>query len=197
PPQELRKGSDITGASAEDIASMLGSKSAVIPPAGTDEAPPPASKPAAANGAPPPNGAPARAPANGAAKKPADAPAANGGSSDGIDLATFVDKLLRPAARQKSVKLDGLLNGSCHAVSWQDGVLTLGFYQDAWHKQNAEQAQNKRIYEEIATSLLGAPVSIRCIIAPKPAKALSSSPLVQHAVQNLGAKIVSEDQEPD
>jgi hypothetical protein len=47
------------------------------------------------------------------------------------------------------------------------------------------------VYEELAAGLLGSPVSIRCIIAPRPAKAIS--PLVQHAVQNHGAKIVSEE----
>jgi hypothetical protein len=170
-PADLRK-DNITGASAEDIARMVGSKSPVIPAAA--------------------DSAPAPAPKNGAAKTAADAPTAESGAPGAIDLPTFVDKALRPAARQKSVKLDGLLNGACHAVSWEDGVLTLGFYEDAWHKQNAEQPQNKRAYEEIASTLLGAPVSIRCIITAKPAKPLKSK-LVQHAVENLGAKIVSED----
>jgi len=154
---------------------MLGSTSEVIPPAGNDDAP-------AASGAP----------ANGAAKRTdAATPAASGA----LDLATFVDRQLRPAARQKSVKLDGLLNGACHAVSWQDGVLTLGFFEDKFHKKGVEDAQNRRVYEELAAEILGAPVSIRCIVAPRPAKALSKSPLVQHAVENHGAKIVSEDQE--
>ena len=44
---------------------------------------------------------------------------------------------------------------------------------------------------EAATDLLGAPVSLRCIIAAKPAKALSKSPLVQHAIEKRGATIVS------
>ncbi len=102
---------------------------------------------------------------------------------------------LRALARPRSVKLDALLNGSCDVVSWQDGVLTLGFFEDKFHKKGVEEAQNRRIYEELAAQILGGPVSIRCIIAPRPAKALSRSPLVQHAVENHGAKIVSEDQE--
>jgi hypothetical protein len=102
---------------------------------------------------------------------------------------------LRALARPRSVKLDALLNGSCEAVSWQDGVLTLGFFEDKFHKKGVEEAQNKRVYEELAAEILGAPVSIRCIVAPRPARALSKSALVQHAVQNHGAKIVGEDQE--
>ena len=102
---------------------------------------------------------------------------------------------LRQLARPRSVKLDALLNGSCEAVSWQDGVLTLGFFEDKFHKKGVEEAASRRIYEELAAEILGAPVSIRCIIAPKPARAMSKSPLVQHAVETHGAKIVSEKQE--
>ena len=88
--------------------------------------------------------------------------------------------------------LGALLNGSCHAVSWQDGILTLAFYADAHHKKQIEGPHRKDI-ERIASELLGAPVAVRCIIAAKPAaRAASSSPLVQHAVENRGAKIVSE-----
>ncbi|MEX2245314.1 MAG: DNA polymerase III subunit gamma/tau [Dehalococcoidia bacterium] len=116
---------------------------------------------------------------------PAAAPAADGA------LATLVDRL-RAEARKHSVKLDALLNGSCHAVSWEGGVLTLGFYDDAFQKKNVEQAENRRVYEQVATELLGAPATIRCIIAPRPQRKAASSTLVQHAV-NRGAKVVSED----
>ena len=164
-PEELRK--DLTNASAEDIARMLGSKAPVIPPA---------SEAAAA-----PNG-------NGAA-----APVTAGATTNGADLSMIVPEL-RKAARPRSVKLDALLNGSCEAVSWSDGVLTLGFYEDKFHKKGVEDAANRKIYEEIAAHILGAPVSIRCIIGEKPARAAKSA-LVQHAVQTHGAKIVSGDQE--
>ena len=107
---------------------------------------------------------------------------------------TFVAQL-RALARPKSVKLDALLNGSCEAVSWQDGVLTLGFFEDKFHKKGVEESANRRTYEELAAEILGAPASIRCIIAPKAARTMSKSPLVQHAVQAHGAKIVSENQE--
>jgi hypothetical protein len=83
------------------------------------------------------------------------------------------------------------LNGSGHAVSWQDGVLTLGFYAP-FHKEKIEETPIRRAYEEIAASLLGAPVSIRCIMTARPAKPLNKSPLVRHAV-DLGAKIVSQE----
>jgi DNA polymerase-3 subunit gamma/tau len=171
-PADLKKG-NITGASAEDIAKMVGSKAPVIPPA-SDSSPPAAE---AKNGV------------DNNGKTAAVATAAGGA----IDLATFVDQQLRPAARRKMVKYDALLNGSCHAVSWEDGVLTLGFYDDAHHKKTAEMPENRRVYEEIASALLGAPVTLRCIIAARPSKAAGKSPLVQHAVDNLGAKIVSED----
>jgi len=163
-PADLRK-DNITGASAEDIAKMVGSKSPVIPPA-ADEPEPAAADAQAKSGAP---------------------------AAGGLDLATFVDARLRPAARKRQVKFDALLSGVCHAVSWEGGVLTLGFYQDAFHKKEVEQAANRREFEAVASELLGAPVTLRCIIVEKPAKAASKSPLVQHAVQNHGARIVTDE----
>jgi DNA polymerase-3 subunit gamma/tau len=172
-PVQLRK--DLSNASAEDIAKMLGSKKPVIPPAGDEPteaatAPPPA--PAAANGA--------------------HVIATAGGT---IDLDTFVDHKLRPLAKQRSQKLDALLNGSCRAVSFEGGVLELGFFMDAHHKKTVEQPATRKIYEELASQLLGEPVTIRCILSPRPAKAIKS-PLVEHAVKTHGAKIVSGDEEP-
>ena len=156
---------------------MLGSKAPVIPPASDlpDEPPP------------------AREPSGGEHHAIEPLPGV-GAASGGAHMPDFITQL-RALARPRSVKLDALLNGSCEVVSWQDGVLTLGFYEDKFHKKGVEDSQNRRIYEELAAQILGGPVSIRCIIAPRPAKALSRSPLVQHAVQNHGAKIVSEDQE--
>ena len=168
---------------------MLGSKAPVIPPA-PDE-PEPQETPAA------PTASAAVTNGNGNVGEPHHTiePLPGVGESDGgADLSTVVSRL-RQLARPRSVKLDALLNGSCEAVSWQDGVLTLGFFEDKFHKKGVEEAANRRTYEELAAQILGAPVSIRCIIAPKPARAMSKSPLVQHAVETHGAKIVSEKQE--
>jgi len=166
-PPDLRK-DNITGASPEDIAKMVGSTSPVIPEA---------------SDAPDEPG-----PADTATK------AKNGNPSNGADdLATFVDARLRPEARKRSVKLDALLNKNCHALSLENGVLTLGFYEDSFPKQQVEQASNRKQYEEIASQLLGAPVTLRCIIVERPAKTASKSALVQHAVQNHGARIVSDE----
>lgn len=182
-PADLRK--DLSKASAEDIARMLGSKAPVIPPA-PDE-PEPAETPALA---PMPTAAAAPATSgNGAAHT-----AANAAGGELANVIAQLRNLVRPRP-QIGQKLAAMLNGSCEAVSWQDGILTLGFYEDKFHKKAVEDSTNRHIYEELASQVLGAPVSIRCIIAPKPARAMSTSPLVQHAVQTHGATIVSEDQE--
>jgi DNA polymerase-3 subunit gamma/tau len=175
-PANLRR--DLTKASAEEIAAMLGSKAPVIPPA-SDEP----------DGVPPPPIETVNTEHHTIEPLPGVGVATNG-----ADLSTFVTKL-RALARPRSVKLDALLNGSCDVVSWQDGVLTLRFFEDKFHKKGVEEAPNRRIYEELAAEILGAPVSIRCIIAARAAKALSKSPLVQHAVENHGATIVSDNQE--
>ena len=125
----------------------------------------------------------------------AGVPANGNGGSGGIDLASFVDARLRPAIKETygapGTKIQAVLNGTCQAVSWADGVLTLGFYGEGFPKRAAEGEHRKKI-EDVAAKLLGAPASLRCIIAARPARALKSA-LVQHAVENRGAKIVSEE----
>jgi len=160
---------DLRSASAEDIAAMLGSTAPVIPPAGEASEPAPAAPAAKANGTP-----------------------AAATASGELDLETFVDTQLRPLARKKALKYDALLNGSCRAVSFEDGVLTLGFYADAHHKKTVEA--ERKVYEQLVSQLLGSPVTIRCIITPK-LRIISKSPLVQHAVETHGAKIVERDDE--
>lgn len=169
-PADLRK--DLSSASAEDIARMLGSKAPVIPPAG-DEPEDVSPVPITSAGAGP-----------GIASTP-------GGT---IDLDTFIDQKLRPLAKQRTQKLDALLNGSCRVVSYSGGVLTLGFFQDAHHKKTVEETQNKKVYEELASQLLGEPVTIKCIVADRQPKAIRSA-LVKHAVETHGAKVVSADEE--
>jgi DNA polymerase-3 subunit gamma/tau len=173
-PAGLRR--DLNKASAEEIAAMLGSNAPVIPEASDAELAGVAASPEERDEAP----IRAVEPTPGVAEAHAE-------------LSGLVQKL-RQLARPRSVKLDALLNGSCEAVSWQDGVLTLGFYEDKFHKKGVEEAQNRRVYEELAAQILGAPVSIRCIIAPRKGRPATASPLVQHAVQRHGAKIVSEEE---
>ncbi len=167
-PTELRK--DINTASAEDIARMLGSKAPVIPAAGDEPA----------------EVAPLPIPSNGG--HIASTPGGN------IDLETFVDEKLRPLARQKAMKFDALLNGSCRAVSYEAGVLTLGFFVDTFHKKTVSETANRKVYEEMASQVFGEKVTIECVLAAKPPKPIRSA-LVQHAVENHGAKIVSGDEE--
>ena len=102
---------------------------------------------------------------------------------------------LRKLARPRSVKLDALLNGSCEAVSWQDGVLTLGFYEDKFHKKgvggSGEPARVRRDRSRDPGGAGDHPV-YHCRRSPRRG---AKSPLVQHAVETHGAKIVSGDQE--
>ena len=164
-PRPSRK-PDLANASAEDIAAALGSNAPVIPAASE-------------NG----DHTPAVVEKNGAATAKSDASAPAG-------LETFIDDLTT-GMRKKNNKLAAILNGSCRVVSWQDGILTLGFFQDAFHKKMVEESSNRKIYEEVAAEILGSSVSIRCSVAPKPARAIS--PLVQHAVETHGATVVSEE----
>ena len=112
-----------------------------------------------------------------------------------IDLSTWVHSVLRPKMRQSDprlgTKLDACINGNCHAISLQDGILTIGFYAEGYSKKQVEGEYRAR-FEQVASELLGEKVSIRCIIAAKPARQLKSA-LVQHAVEHHGAKIISQE----
>ena len=177
-PVDLRK-DNITGASAEDIARLVGSRATVIPPAADepDDVPPP----------PDDDEAP---PANVTPMVPASAAAPVG--TDGI-LDGFIERLRSEVKNSHRLgqKIAALLNGSCHAQSWQDGVLTIAFHIDAHHKKTFDTPEMRKIAEDSAAKILDAPVTIRCIVAAKPARALSTSPLVQHAVETHGATIIS------
>lgn len=176
-PVDLRK-DNITGASAEDIARMVGSRAPVIPPASDapDDVPlPPDDDASPGNDGPPPN-VTTLIPAGG----------------DGI-LDGFIERLRSDVKNSHKLgqKVAALLNGSCHAQSWEDGVLTIAFHMDAHHKKTFDTPEMRKIAEESAAKILDAAVTIRCIVAPKPARALSKSPLVQHAVETHGATIIS------
>lgn len=165
-PDDLRR-NNITGATPEDIARLVGSKAKVIPPA-SDEP----------EDVPPPPAAPS-----------ITAPAVRAGPPADAALESLIEEMYA-ASRKQNSKTAAFINGSCHAISFQDGVLTLGVHMD-YHKGKIEE--HRTFFEEIASTLLNSPVSIRCIMAAKPAKPLSSSKLVQHAVQNRGAKIISKE----
>ena len=66
-------------------------------------------------------------------------------------------------------------------------MLTLGFYDDVPQGAASRKRRTARSLRRGRAQLLGAPVSIRCIIAERPARAPGKSPLVQHAVENHGA----------
>ena len=168
-PAELRK--DINSASAEDIARMLGSKKPVIQPA-SDE--------------------PETAPT------PISISALERHTSSRRRVARSIStrSSTRSCGRwrkQNAQKFDALLNGSCRAMSFEDGVLTLGSHGRVSQEEGGT-ASDRKHYEQMASQLLGEPVTIRCIIAQRPPRAMKS-PLVQHAVQTHGAKIVAGEEE--
>jgi hypothetical protein len=92
---------------------------------------------------------------------------------------------------QLGSKLAALVNGNSHAVSLQDGILTIAFHGEGYSKKQVE-GEHRAKFESVASELIGERVSIRCIIAAKPAKQLKS-PLVQHAVERHGATIISQE----
>ena len=96
-------------------------------------------------------------------------------------------------ARSVNKTIEALLRSSCEPMSMEEDTLVLGFYYP-YHKAMIEQPANLRIVEELLSRVLGRRCQVRCELKSKEKKAVSSAssgdPLVQFAVNNLGARAV-------
>ena len=63
-------------------------------------------------------------------------------------------------------QIAALMNGSCELNSFQDDVVTLGFYFP-FHKEKIESPLNMRILEESASRLIGRTVTINCVLTQR------------------------------
>ena len=140
------------------------------------------------------------------ASRPAAAPVASISPSPGDPLEHLTANWLRILAevRQVNKSIEALLRGSCKIVAVEDGSVTLGFFWEL-HKSKFEDTKIRRVVEDIFSRVLGRPCQIRCILTPKetravqvsqPAAADQSDPLVDMAVREFGARVVSHTVEP-
>lgn len=143
------------------------------PPSPARRAPPasPAAPPAEydANGAPQP----------GTPETPAVATGAD---------ATLIDRI-RAVASAKDKRQAGWINGSCYVESFDNGVLTLAFYDTySLHKSKVETPPVRDFIEQVASQVLGEPVKLRCIMSQRRPK---GGHTIERLVQQHGARIVS------
>jgi DNA polymerase-3 subunit gamma/tau len=152
------------------------------PAPGTGTAPSPSGqprpplRPRTAAGSPPVRDAADGAPASSQPPTPAGAGAA------------LIDRI-RAEASAMDKRQAGWINGSCYVESFENGVLTLAFYDTySLHKSKVEASPVKEFIEQVASKVLGEPVKLRCIMSERKPR---GGHTVERLIQQHGARIVS------
>ena len=114
------------------------------------------------------------------------------------------------ALRPRNLSLEALMR-SCEPVGVEGDVVLLGFAHN-FHRSKVEEEHNKRMVEDVLSSLVGQRTSVRCILAgqerpapppqqpasesagtkvPPPAEqVMADDPVVRAAIEDLGAQII-------
>ncbi len=100
--------------------------------------------------------------------------------------------------RSRNLSLEALLR-SCRPVAVEENTVLLGF-EHAFHKGRVGEENNRRLVEDTLTRLLGRSVQVRCVLSqensapvqasPSSASPSEEDPLIQRAMQELGARVV-------
>jgi DNA polymerase-3 subunit gamma/tau len=127
-----------------------------------------------------------------------------------IDLTTVManwEELLA-AVRPHSRTVEALLK-DCKPVAVDEDVVTLGFFY-AFHRERVEEPKNKGLITAMLKRVLGKPLRLRCVMVDKSTavrevqkrrpkdkyQRAAEDPVIQAAVENLGARIVSIESNP-
>jgi DNA polymerase-3 subunit gamma/tau len=120
--------------------------------------------------------------------EPREAPAAATTAAD--DLL----QRLRLACKKQDHRVAAYLNGTCEVKSLENGVLVLSFYQQFdFHRGKIEAPDNRRVVEEVASSLLGQTITLECTVGERQSTegkpTMRGGHLVQ-AARQMGARPV-------
>jgi DNA polymerase-3 subunit gamma/tau len=75
---------------------------------------------------------------------------------------------LRLACKKQDHRVAAYLNGTCEVKSLENGVLVLSFYQQFdFHRGKIDAPDNRRIVEEVASSLLGQTITLECTVGER------------------------------
>jgi DNA polymerase-3 subunit gamma/tau len=114
------------------------------------------------------------------------------------------------ALRPRNLSLEALMR-SCEPVAIEGDVVLLGFTHN-FHRSKVEEGHNKRMVEEVLSSLIGQQYRVRCVLShqgraatppqrspsesaagkgtPSAEQIMAEDPVVRAAVEDLGAQIV-------
>ena len=94
---------------------------------------------------------------------------------------------LRGALRDVNKSVSAFLNGSCEITDVERDEIVLGFYF-AFHKGKIAEDNNRRTVEEVASRLLGRPVTLRCVDIPGPREKKAAEGHLVQVAREMGAR---------
>jgi DNA polymerase-3 subunit gamma/tau len=119
---------------------------------------------------------------------------------------------LLDALRPRNLSLEALMR-SCEPVAVEGDLVSLGFTHN-FHRSKVEEEHNKRIVEDVLSTLVGRRCRVRCVLihqeraaapprrstskstggkaASSPEQVIAEDPVVRTAVEDLGAQIVAQ-----
>ncbi len=137
------------------------------------------------------------------APRPSVAAASTPVSGDPLDHLTANWPRILAEVRQMNKQIEALLRSSCKVVAVDNEAVTIAFRYEL-HKAKLEDPKTRRVVESIFSRVLGGPREIQCIVTskegPNPDRAAQpavtapahSDPVVDMAVRELGARVVSQ-----
>ncbi len=162
----------------DDPYSPLPLELALVEALGQERPPSPAPSPGPTAQAGPPREAPAA---------PQDPPA-----SGSLALPPDFLERLRLSCREVDRHLAALLNGSCEVKEVREGTIVLGFYW-RFHLDQVGQPTRQRQLEEVASRLLGQPVTVRCEMTQAPSRPRGGGHLLKEALRHGAVPLAQEE----
>ncbi|MDP2661073.1 MAG: DNA polymerase III subunit gamma/tau [Dehalococcoidia bacterium] len=127
-------------------------------------------------------------------------------SGDPLDQLTASWPRILAEVRQVNKQVEALLRSSCRVIAVDSDTVTIAFSFEI-HKSKLDDPKMRRVVEDIISRALGRRHEIQCVLSPKEAPRASpasqqstvpahSDPVVDMAVREFGARIVSHSKTP-
>ena len=97
---------------------------------------------------------------------------------------------LRGALREVNKSISAFLNGSCEITGVEGDEIVLGFYF-AFHKGKIAEDNSRHTVEEVASQLLGRPVTLPCVDIPSPSEKKGAEGHLVQVAREMGARPIA------
>ncbi|MDO8688422.1 MAG: DNA polymerase III subunit gamma/tau [Dehalococcoidia bacterium] len=127
-------------------------------------------------------------------------------SGDPLDRLNASWPRILAEVRQVNKQIEALLRSSCRVIAADNDTVTIAFSYEI-HKSKLDDPKMRRVVEDIISRALGHPHEILCVLSPKeapratpaaqqPPTPAHSDPVVDMAVREFGARVVSHSKTP-